>query len=91
MTETDLLESRHKDENGVLTLAETVLNGVRDEESNNLGHASHLSGFDLRLFALMRTRITYASSLVLNKNGLNAAYIQKQDTTALRKYCQVRC
>ena len=48
MTETDLLESRHNDENGVLTLAETVLNGVRDEESNKFGHASHLAGFKLR-------------------------------------------
>ena len=42
MMETDLLESRHNDENAVLTLAETVLNGVRDEENNNFGHASDL-------------------------------------------------
>ena len=35
MMETDLLESRHNDENAVLTLAETVLNGVRDEEATN--------------------------------------------------------
>ena len=33
MTETDLLVSRHNDENKVPTLAETVLNGVRDEET----------------------------------------------------------
>lgn len=48
MMETDLLVSRHKDENDVLTLVETVLNGVRDEEGNNFGHASNLSEFELR-------------------------------------------
>ena len=38
MMETDLLESRHNDENAVLTLAETVLNGVRDEEATISAH-----------------------------------------------------